>query len=347
MKRALLALPLAGMIILLLVIVPVSAETSTISSVTPAVGYQGDSPKVTIVGTDFNTTSVQVKLMKSGESNITASVSSVTNTSIVCTFDFDSDEETGAWDLVVINQDNSEVKKVEFFTINVPMKLTSITPSTARTNNKSVEVTIAGSGFKPVTGFYLYSEDNGNITGKSLDVDSATKITGKFDLSNADIDTYEVCIKDTYGTTECDLSFKVTTDEVGNIDVSSSPSGAGIYVDNDYKGTTPASIEELEVGSHKMILKKSGYEEWAKMVKVTADSTTTVDADLVAITTAPTAVPTVKITTATLPPTTVKSTKSVPTPWAAATTVPTTESPVNLTIIVGSIIAAIVILGRR
>lgn len=332
----------AGILLLLFVAVPVSADPA-ITTISPAVGYLGDSTTVTITGTGFNETSTpSVKLMMDDESNITATVSNYTSTEIICKFTISSSKETGDWDLVVIDYAGYEPIVSGGFAIRDTMSLTSITPESARTNNDSVDITIAGSGLTYVESFYLHNDDYGNISGTNLDVDSSTEITGSFDLTDADIDTYEVCVMDEYGTVECDLEFAVLSDEVGNIDISSSPTGAAIYVDSEYKGVTPDSVEDLDAGSHKVILKKSGYEEWAKMVKVTAGDTTSVDADLEEVEATVTATPiptTVRITTATLPPTTVKSTKTVPTPWSAATTAPATttpESPVDTLIVIGA-----------
>jgi len=56
-------------------------------------------------------------------------------------------------------------------------------------------------------------------------------------------------------------------------------------------------VDDLAEGSYKVVLKKSGYSDWGKIVKVTEGDTTTVDADLDALTAAPTAAPTTAPTT--------------------------------------------------
>ena len=163
-----------------------------------------------------------------------------------------------------------------------------------------------------------------NITADDVDAVSATKVTGTFDLTDADDDTYDVCVKDSLGTVECGLSFDITTNEVGSIDISSNPSGASIYIDGTLKGTTPDTVDDLLVGSHKIVLKKSGDQDWGKMVTVEADDTVDVEANLYAVATAATPVPTTNPTT--IPRTsrtTVKSTIKVPTTWAD---IPTTAA---------------------
>jgi hypothetical protein len=335
MKHAVLPLFLAGMILLLSLAVPVAAGSSTISKISPAVGYTGSSTTVTITGTNFNESSVKVKLMMEDESNITSTVSSFNSTGIVCKFTISSSKTPGDWDLVVINEDDSEAVKVEGFAIRDPMTLTSISPAYAQVNNASVDVMVVGAGLSDVSGLYLFSSDYGNITASNVDAVSATKVKGSLDLTDAVEDSYYVCVRDSFGTPQCDLSFEITTDAVGSIDISSSPTGASIYVDGSYIGTTPGSADNLVEGSHRVLLQKTGYSDWAKMVKVTEGDTTIVDADLAAVTTAPTTVPTTIPATV---KTTVKSTLKVPTPWPTATTLPaTTASPVDPVIIAGAL----------
>lgn len=46
---------------------------------------------------------------------------------------------------------------------------------------------------------------------------------------------------------------------VGSASVSSTPSGASIYLDGTYKGTTPKTIADVPVGTHSILLTKAGY----------------------------------------------------------------------------------------
>jgi hypothetical protein len=319
--------------------IPASAESSTITSISPAAGYTGSTTTVTIAGTDFNESSVTVRLMMDDESNITASVSSFSSTAIVCKFTISSSKTTGDWDLVVINEDGSEVVSSGGFAIRDPMTLESVSPESARTNNDYVEFMLEGSGLSDVSILYLYRSGYDNVTATIDDVDD-DEITGIFDLTDADILTYKVCVLDSYGTAECGLSFDVLSDAVGTLDVSSTPSGASVYIDNELVGTTPLSDEDLDVGSHKLIIKYSGYSDYTKLVKITEGDTITVDASLSGITTAPTSTRTTSPTTV---PTTIsvtrKSTGAVATPWptSTATSTPVQESPFDIVLIVAGI----------
>lgn len=57
----------------------------------------------------------------------------------------------------------------------------------------------------------------------------------------------------------------------GSILVSSTPSGAEIYLDNQYRGTTPATIAGVSAGSHILEVREPGYERWVQAVNVTAE----------------------------------------------------------------------------
>lgn len=319
----------AGILLLLGAAGPAAAESSTITSVSPAVAYTGTTTTFTITGTEFNTTSVSVKLMMDDESNITATVSTHTSTSIVCKFTLSSSKTKGAWDLVVVNEDGSEAVDTGAVTVRSPIKLTAISPETSMTNEDAVEFEVSGSGLADTTDLYLYNKYYGNLSATLEDIDS-TSVTGIFDLTDMTEATYTVCAMDDFGTRKCGLSFEITTDELGSIDISSSPSGASIYVDSEYVGTTPDLIEDLVTGYHKVSLVKTGYTDWGKMVKVTEGDTATIEADLDVITLETTVRPT---TVATTVPTTIAiatraSTIAIPTAWPD-TTATTQESPVG------------------
>ncbi|MDD1685460.1 PEGA domain-containing protein [Methanoregula sp.] len=325
------------LMVLLLVAVPVTADSSTISSVSPTVVYKGSPNTLTITG-NFNTSSAKVLLMESGEdSNVSVTSSSISTSEIVCTFSSSklNDVDTGTRKLVIINDDESESSNTVSISIRSPITLTSISPKTGRANNDSVKVTIVGTGLSDISSFYLYNDEYSNISASSVDPVSSTKVTGTFDLTDKDEATYDVCVKDDFKTTVCDLSFSITSDAVGSIDVSSSPKGATLYVDGSSIGSTPITVDDLDVGKHQIIIKKSGYTDYSRSVKVTNGGVTTVDASLDMITTAPTAtsVPTTAPTTIKV---TRKSTIVTSTPWPSDT--PTTAaSPVGTLVVVGAI----------
>ncbi|GEM_PF-2070969 len=67
----------------------------------------------------------------------------------------------------------------------------------------------------------------------------------------------------------------------GNISVSSTPSGANIYLDGSYKGTTPKTLTEVSASSHTIKLTLNEYDDWTTNVNVVEGSTATVSATLI------------------------------------------------------------------
>lgn len=60
----------------------------------------------------------------------------------------------------------------------------------------------------------------------------------------------------------------------GTLSVTTSPSGAYVYVDGTYKGVTPAMVGGLTEGSHFIELTKSGYQDWTGTARIYAKQTT-------------------------------------------------------------------------
>ena len=337
-----------------------SAAAPTISTITPAVGLNtGTLSGVAIAGTYFSAGGVSVNLTRSNEDNITGTCSRNSATAITCSFPL-SGTEDGAWNVVVINADGKSATKSGGFTIlsesGSDVTITSISPAAAMAGD-DIDFTITGKDFVTAMTYevYLYNSDYENITAEDIEVKSATGIKGSFDLDNdADVDTYQLCIKDGFGGIECKKNaFRITTNEVGSIEISSSPTGATIYIDDIANGTTPRTIDDLIVGSYKITLKKAGYQDWAKMVKVEEDETTEVDGTLYAAATT-TATPARTTTQATPRPTTaptpVRTTaeKTVKIPTTLADTPsPTEESPADPAIIIGAVCLAFIALRKH
>jgi hypothetical protein len=56
--------------------------------------------------------------------------------------------------------------------------------------------------------------------------------------------------------------------EKGTLHLTSSPSGAEIYLDNQYKGSTPSTLSEVEPGNHTLEFRLKGYKSWKSVVTV-------------------------------------------------------------------------------
>ena len=68
--------------------------------------------------------------------------------------------------------------------------------------------------------------------------------------------------------------------KTGSISVSSTPSGASVYLDGTYKGTIPKTIRSVPIGSHTVRISKEGYHDETKSVRVEQDRTTSVSVHL-------------------------------------------------------------------
>ncbi len=66
----------------------------------------------------------------------------------------------------------------------------------------------------------------------------------------------------------------------GSIAVTSSPSGAEVYIDNAYRGITPLTVDGIAAGTHAVRVALAGYSDWSTSVQVGAGSTASASASL-------------------------------------------------------------------
>ncbi len=55
----------------------------------------------------------------------------------------------------------------------------------------------------------------------------------------------------------------------GTLQITSSPSGAEVYLDGQFRGSTPTSIANVEPGNHTLEYRFSGYKSWTSVITVT------------------------------------------------------------------------------
>jgi hypothetical protein len=84
----------------------------------------------------------------------------------------------------------------------------------------------------------------------------------------------------------------------GSLSVTTTPSGAAVFIDNVQRGTSPATIPDLAPGTHALRLEMNGYTGVTVLVTVTAGQTQTYTTALapVATTAAANSLPTAKKT---------------------------------------------------
>lgn len=81
-------------------------------------------------------------------------------------------------------------------------------------------------------------------------------------------------------------------EKTGSVTITSSPSGAEVYLDNEYHGTTPGTINAVPTGNHTIEIRERGYNNWSRNIAVTSGSTVSVSPVLVPVTTlVPTLIP--------------------------------------------------------
>ena len=68
--------------------------------------------------------------------------------------------------------------------------------------------------------------------------------------------------------------------ETGGIKISSNPTAASIWINQEFVGSSPYENSELEVGNYKILLRKKGYADYYATIKVSANKTTTVSRNL-------------------------------------------------------------------
>jgi hypothetical protein len=84
----------------------------------------------------------------------------------------------------------------------------------------------------------------------------------------------------------------------GTVRITSSPSGAEVYLDNEYHGTTPGTITAVPTGNHTVEVRERGYKTWSQNITVTSGGTASVSPSLVpGAVTVPTTVPVTIATT--------------------------------------------------
>ena len=73
------------------------------------------------------------------------------------------------------------------------------------------------------------------------------------------------------------------TSGTGSVAVSSNPSGAQVFMDNIYEGTTPLTISPVQPGTHSFLIKQAGYADWQVSEPVQSGQTAQIAATLSAL----------------------------------------------------------------
>lgn len=173
--------------------------------------------------------------------------------------------------------------------------ISRISPATAP-NDGDVTVTITGTGFNSLSTVRISPEHTLDAPLYGTIVSwSPTSITCTFSIQGKTPSQYRVWVNspftDPFGNYfPEDVGFLANGFEIsqgtgrtatptttpvspkGNISISSIPSGANIYLDNEYKGLTPLMLKNVENGNHVVLVRLTGYHDWTQNVVVLGNS---------------------------------------------------------------------------
>jgi serine protease len=131
----------------------------------------------------------------------------------------------------------------------------------------------------------------------------------------------------------------------GSIYIESNPSNAAVFLNTVYQGKTPVTLYNITRGDYRVVVQKTGYQDWSTRIFVSLGTRSDIYATLnpeVTDTTIVTTIPTATILKTT---TTIKSTIKVPTPWPSATATP--ASPVSILAILGAVGVGLIVLRKE
>jgi hypothetical protein len=68
------------------------------------------------------------------------------------------------------------------------------------------------------------------------------------------------------------ISGCISSQEKGTLQLASSPSGAQVYLDSQYQGSTPNTITNVDPGNHTLEFRYPGYQSWLTVILVSSGS---------------------------------------------------------------------------
>lgn len=179
----------------------VSAPAPTVSAITPSNRATGSVLTLTsVTGTNFSS-GATVKLTKSGQSDISCSGVTFTNSTTLsggsCNL---SGVATGSWNVIVTNTDAQSGTLTNGFTVNAAPTVSAINP-TSGVNSGSLSLTsITGTGFASGATVQLNKSGETDITCTGVAFSSATSLTGgSCPISGAAAGTWNVVVTNTNG----------------------------------------------------------------------------------------------------------------------------------------------------
>lgn len=213
-------------------------QAPAVDDITPAYGANTGPVNITnLSGSGFHQ-GAMVLLSRPGE-NITATGVTVESISrISCVFDI-TGRATGAWDVVVINDDGQSGSKAGAFMVRYPAPtVTGIDPPKGD-NDKVVGIgDLSGTGFRAGAKVNL-SRSGENITATAVAVASPTKITCVFDLNGKPTGSWDVVVTNEdgqEGVLPNGFAIEYPAPTVSGIDPKKGPNNGPLFI-NEITGT--------------------------------------------------------------------------------------------------------------
>ena len=88
------------------------------------------------------------------------------------------------------------------------------------------------------------------------------------------------------------LSYVTVTATAGTLAISSTPGGANVFIDNVMKGITPVTLTDTAIGSHLLLMRKAGYDDYTRNIIIEPATPATIGATLTKSVPEPTTLPT-------------------------------------------------------
>jgi formylglycine-generating enzyme required for sulfatase activity/serine/threonine protein kinase len=79
------------------------------------------------------------------------------------------------------------------------------------------------------------------------------------------------------------IQAKLAPKPFGDLEVNSNPLGAEVIIDDDKRGITPISIEDLPKGTHRVMVKKEGFDPWQDTIEIISMEKAQISANLITI----------------------------------------------------------------
>ncbi len=135
-----------------------------------------------------------------------------------------------------------------------------------------IPVTFTDTSTGNVSSSWNFGDGTPNVTGKSVSHTYNTAGTYRVTLT---------ITSQTGSSMNCFKDVVVTAPTTGTLNISSTPAGAEIFIDNQDQGkVTPQVIKNIPAGSHQLRLTLSGYEPYSTAFTITAGATTTLNPTL-------------------------------------------------------------------